>query len=213
MCFSPEASFIASFALIGIGTLSYKFSKNTGQKLLASIPMIFALQQFSEGIIWLQLMGVIDNPSLFSLSKSIFLYIAYALWPIWISFILLVNEKQNFKKKLMFVFLIMGILDAFFNLKGLPLNEIQPQIVEHSIQYDVDVFLFYKFMYILFLLIPLFLSSFPLMWLFGFVIGLTSFVSLYFYSLTFTSIWCFAATLSSLCILFAIRACGKSVHN
>ena len=56
MCFSATASFSAGALLLGIGTLTLRSALATRQRHalpFAAIPMLFAMQQLIEGVIWL----------------------------------------------------------------------------------------------------------------------------------------------------------------
>ena len=55
MCFSAEVSFGASAVISTIGVLAVKKSTKKEQLLFALIPLLFGLQQFSEGWLWLAL--------------------------------------------------------------------------------------------------------------------------------------------------------------
>ena len=60
MCFSASASFGAGIVLTGIGVASIKKSDTRSKSLFASIPLIFGIQQITEGFLWLAL----SNPDL-----------------------------------------------------------------------------------------------------------------------------------------------------
>ena len=53
MCFSATASFGASAVLGVIGVAAVAKAKTKPQRLFASIPLVFAVQQLSEGFLWL----------------------------------------------------------------------------------------------------------------------------------------------------------------
>jgi len=55
MCFSASVSFGASALLTTCGALSIRKAQGPAQKLFASTPFFFGIQQFSEGCIWLAL--------------------------------------------------------------------------------------------------------------------------------------------------------------
>jgi hypothetical protein len=55
MCFSASASFGASLVLSVIGVATIKNTRHREQLPFASIPFVFAVQQFSEGVLWLTL--------------------------------------------------------------------------------------------------------------------------------------------------------------
>ena len=53
MCFSAEASFIVGGALLFIGTSTIKKAHHKKDLPIALIPIIFALQQIIEGLLWI----------------------------------------------------------------------------------------------------------------------------------------------------------------
>ena len=53
MCFSATASFGASTILMGAGIVTLKMVKDPKQIMFASIPILFSIQQFTEGFVWL----------------------------------------------------------------------------------------------------------------------------------------------------------------
>jgi hypothetical protein len=57
MCFSAGASVGASAVLAGVGVAAIKNSGKSPQRLFAVTPLLFAVQQFVEGFIWLSLIN------------------------------------------------------------------------------------------------------------------------------------------------------------
>ena len=55
MCFSSNASFGASAVLAVVGVVAIAKAKNTPGRLFAAIPIIFSIQQFAEGMLWLSM--------------------------------------------------------------------------------------------------------------------------------------------------------------
>jgi len=53
MCFSATASFSAGAVLRGIGALTLKAARRPCEWPFAAIPLLFAIQQLIEGMIWL----------------------------------------------------------------------------------------------------------------------------------------------------------------
>src|SRR5688572_15982016 len=83
MCFSAEASFVASACLGAAGIVSLKVNKEPGQVLLAVIPLIFSVQQLAEGMLWLSF----SHPD-FLVSRQFFTYsflvFSLMVWPVWL---------------------------------------------------------------------------------------------------------------------------------
>ena len=59
MCFSANASFGAGVVLTIIGVAAIKKVQHPSQILFASIPLLFAVQQISEGILWITLLRLL----------------------------------------------------------------------------------------------------------------------------------------------------------
>lgn len=97
MCFSATASFGASIMLAGIGTFSLIKAKNSSFRVLAIIPFVFSMQQFSEGWVWLSLTK--EAFALWKLpSMYCFLFFAEVTWLVCISFSMMRVEKHKKKE-------------------------------------------------------------------------------------------------------------------
>jgi len=80
-----------------IGVISLKQVKTASQIPFASIPLIFAAQQFTEGVLWLALPSS-TNLILQTITTYIFLFFAQVLWPIWVPFSILKLEMDKRKR-------------------------------------------------------------------------------------------------------------------
>ena len=85
MCFSATASFTAAAVLALTGVISVASAPKKRWLLFALIPFLFSLQQFFEGVIWINGGG----------SGNFFLFFAFVIWPIWIPVSLLLIEKKE----------------------------------------------------------------------------------------------------------------------
>ena len=85
MCYSASASFIAGAGLLTASACIFKFKKvNNNEKLVALLPALFAIQQVSEGLVWLGIEGIL--PHWFQLQATyIFGIFAIAIWPVYFS--------------------------------------------------------------------------------------------------------------------------------
>jgi hypothetical protein len=89
MCFSAEASFLASGWLVAVGAATLAIPRGHGERQtlpLALTPLLFGLQQGLEGLVWL---GVEGHPrsggadSTMVAATLAYLFFAYAFWPVW----------------------------------------------------------------------------------------------------------------------------------
>lgn len=53
MCFSVAASFTAGTFLIGFGVMTLSLARRRKEVPFAAIPLLFGLQQLSEGVVWI----------------------------------------------------------------------------------------------------------------------------------------------------------------
>ena len=53
MCFSATGSFAVAAGLAGIGAVAVCRTKPPSHRLFAVIPLLFAIQQIAEGMVWL----------------------------------------------------------------------------------------------------------------------------------------------------------------
>ena len=75
MCFSATASFTAGITLSALGVATLTQVSSRREILLGSFPLLFAVQQFSEGLVWLTL-GQTSLSSINSLVTYSFLFFA-----------------------------------------------------------------------------------------------------------------------------------------
>jgi len=199
MCFSTEASFSASAVLGAMGCVMIKNCSTRSQLLLASIPFLFAIQQLSEGLLWMQLGDQNQSPHTLLNAQRVFLSFAFLIWPIWIPLSLGIIEKVSWRKWLIFVDLACGIALSLVNLSFALQQEVSVKIINHSIQYFGHIPP-QTLIYPAIVLVPCFISSLKNMWMFGVLVGAGYLVAQYFYETTFVSVWCFFAAIVSLFI-------------
>ena len=206
MCFSAEASFIGAAALTIIGTATLKTPMPSRCKLWAMIPLLFAFQQFCEGIIWLDLRGSIPHSAFTVLAKDLYLFFALALWIVWMPLAFLVAEPNPTKKIPLRFILFFGIVTAILNLNIYTILEISPSVNKYSINYQTEGVLYKRLFYLAIVALPTFISSLKYMKVFGLLIIISCATAEYFYATTFTSVWCFLASFISAALYLISRA-------
>lgn len=211
MCFSAEASFTSAAVLSGIGYFSCKSVKHKNLLLLAMIPFLFALQQFSEGMIWLSFKFNQSDPYLLEFSKSMYLIFAFLVWPLFFPFSIYYAERDKFRKKILGIFSLAGLFLSLYFLYYAFNNKISIYIVNYSIQYqllnsfNINIWILTG-LYTAIVLIPCFISSLDLMWWYGIFLVFSWLISEHFYYENFTSIWCFFSAIISTFIFLILRA-------
>ncbi len=211
MCFSAEASFTTAGILAIIGTVLVKKFQEDKKILLSFIPLFFALQQFSEGILWVALTHDLYPNSWSLLAQGIYQFITYIFWPIWIPLAFRYAEKHSWRKSVLNILLILGSLSILkLSLTLLSQGIVTPKIVQHSITYGESPDLF-KLLYAIIVLVPFFISSLPNAGIVGLIIGITFFVASYFYAYAFASVWCFFAAVVSVSLFLLLKRKKKKI--
>jgi hypothetical protein len=118
MCFSATASFAAGGALFIIGAAAIGRSRTLPQRVLACIPVVFAVQQVCEGILWLSF----SNSHFANLQQSsmyIFLVFAQCVWPVLVPLSMLLLEKEPLRKKMLASLLAAGVITSAYLCQAL----------------------------------------------------------------------------------------------
>ncbi len=207
MCFSAGASFAGGVIISTVGIASLKKAGRPSRRLLASIPLLFGLQQFAEGVLWITLRS--DGNAWFqAVATYVFLGIALVIWPVMIPLSVWFMEGVNRRKHILTGFIILGSLLSLFYAFCLIAYDVIPQISNFHIQYIDDfprtlVSIALVF-YLTSTIIPLFISSVKRMWLFGVLITISYLVTAVFFGQYLTSVWCFFAALISVVIYWVL---------
>lgn len=228
MCFSATASFGASAVLGVVGIIAVAKGKTKPQRLFATIPLIFAVQQFTEGLLWLSLKNT-DMASWQPLLTYIYLVFAMAVWPFWIPFTIWLLEKDNKRKKLIRGFVWVGAIVAVgvsFILFRYPVKAITPfcfncpgnssESLRNHLHYEFSIPQVVKNMIIAFsvlyiaatIITPLISSIKKMKWL-GIVFLASYLFAITFYNGFVISVWCFFAALLSFVVLWIIKDLRK----
>lgn len=195
MCFSAEASFSAAILLTTIGAASVYIAKPK-HFLLSLIPLLFALQQMSEGFLWLKLGGVIP-PLLGDISQFIYMFFAFLFWPVWGPMAFWAAEEVPWRRGFIAIFLGCGILLMIWNIWQSFYLESTVSLIGGHLHYILNA-PSQKIPYLIFVLAPPFLSSLRGMWFFGLLVAASYFLAQIYHPETFASVWCFfAAVISS----------------
>ena len=217
MCFSAGASFGAS-ALLGVaGAIAVTRATTIRQRLFASIPFVFSVQQLAEGLLWLSL----KNPSL-EAGQSFFTYtflvFAMMVWPVIIPFTIRLLEKDAKRKKIMNVLIGIGII-VFIGIGCvLILYPVHVVATHHHLHYRFDfplvitklIWLF-DILYFMATIITPFISGIKRMKWLG-IIFLASYVfAVIFYKGFVVSVWCYFAALLSVVVLWIVAGLPKPI--
>lgn len=219
MCFSASASFGTSIVLGCIGTAAIKKSGNSPQRLFAIIPLLFSVQQFAEGLIWLSLMNNVYS-SVQTPAVYFFIFFAYAIWPIYIPLAFLIMETNTPRKRILWILLIVGIIEIIYTIVCLLLYSVQASISNHHIVYTFnyppalsDLVFLRDGIYFIATLPAAFISSHKGAWIFGVMLIASYVISKIFFREAVVSVWCYFAAALSIIVFFLIAKNYKIRFN
>ena len=220
MCFSAAASFSAAGLLIPFGVASLKGCQRGGDpslRPLAAIPLLFAIQQALEGLIWLDLGRGSTSPWRTPLSLA-YLFFAYALWPTWIPWSALAAAGSPLAPaRTMILRLLLAAGGLLGLILWLPLlaapGRAGPVPLAGSLHYGVvDVLQGTPLahtgpaIYLVFIALPLVLVPRGSVRLFALSLTLAALLAQLWWQHAYTSVWCFFSALLSLQLLTVVAA-------
>ena len=216
MCFSAAASFAGGAVVSAVGIATTRKARKPSQRLFAGIPLLFGLQQFAEGVLWITLKS--GGHDLFQNAATyIFLITALVIWPVMIPLSMWFMEEVKKRKKILACLTAAGGIVSLFYIISLITYDVTPRINGFHIQY-IDNFpgTFVNIAYVFYLastIVPLFVSSVRRMWLFGALIIASYFVTIVFFAQYLTSVWCFFAALISVVIYWILNESQAKVPS
>ena len=102
MCFSATASFSAGAVLLGLGTVTLRSARRPRELMFAAIPLLFAVQQMTEGVIWLTFRD--DAPQINRVMTQLYAFFSHVLWPAWIPLAVLLMEAPGGRHRVLLTF-------------------------------------------------------------------------------------------------------------
>lgn len=208
MCFSASASFGAGTVLATINVMTIKKIQEPSQVFFACIPLLFCVQQISEGLLWLSL----SNPDFLEFKKPtiyIFLIFAQVIWPIWVPYSILKLEKNSRLYKFQQMLLGIGLLVSLYLGFCLINYPVDAKIIGNHISYKQDYPIIFggygDLLYSIATIFPSLISSVKHMWILGITILISYFITLLIYTDYVISVWCFFASVISITVLFIMQ--------
>ena len=197
MCFSATASFSAGVVLLGLGSLTLRAARHPRQIPLAAIPLLFAVQQLVEGVIWMTFRY--EAPVLNGAMTHVYSFFSHVLWPIYVPIAVLLVEPRGWRRTAMAAFVAVGLAVGAYLMYALVTFPIISRPTGQHIEYVSPHFLAAAVMilYLLSTTVSPMLSSHRMVKLFGVLAFLSFATAYYFYTNWFISVWCFFAAILS----------------
>ena len=203
MCFSASASFGAGVVLSVVGIASIRKAPSPPQILFASIPLFFAVQQITEGFLWLSL----TDPAYASLQQITtynFLFLAQVVWPVWVPFSILKLEPKERQRAIEKVLVGIGSAVALYLAYCLLSFPVEAKVVGYHISYEQDyppsLSRYVGLLYITATIAPPFFSRIRRMWMLGATVLISYVITATLYTDYIVSVWCFFASIISIAI-------------
>lgn len=215
MCFSATASISSAVLLLIIGLAALK--KAAPHKALypfAALPIFFGIQQACEWLVWT---GFDLNHEQYIYYGSIgFLFFGLIFWPFWIPFSLFHAEHKPKRKKIL-RWITGASIGYVLSLLFIGCCSFTTLITNHHISYGIPGLDAYSyiltFLYVVFTIVPFFIATHHLLWLFGLSLFFAFIASLTMFAGTIVSIWCFFAALLSVFVWVIIRRLALEHHH
>jgi len=197
MCFSATVSFAAGAYLLGIGTLTLKQPRRPRELAFAAIPLLFAVQQLSEGILWLTFEPAM--PWLNDVMTHVYSFMSHVLWPIYVPVAVLLIEPPGPRRRALLALVGIGVAVGAFLLYHLVDYPVSSRLTGQHIQYisPPHFLAMASTLYLVSTTLSLMLSTHPKAKVFGALTLLSFAVAYGFYTTWFISVWCFFAALLS----------------
>ena len=210
MCFSAGASFGASAILGAVGAVAISKAKTNQGRVFATTPLLFAIQQLAEGMIWLSL----KNPDLEPyqpLFMYIFLFFAIMVWPAWVPLTIRALETDPSRKKVLNVLVSTGITIAAGIGFVLMYYPVQVMNTDHHLHYmfgfppETKSFIWlFTVLYIMATIISPFISGIKRMKWLGIIFLVSYLFSVIFFQGFVVSVWCYFAALLSIIVVWIL---------
>lgn len=211
MCFSATGSFSVAAVLGGLGTVSFAQKKADAHRVLAATPLLFAVQQMAEGMVW-RTINAPEHSTLQALSVAVFLGFALVVYPTWSPLALFLAERNRRRRRVLGVLLAFGACVSTYAAVLLLQQRPVARIASHSITYDYSrvgnalVLALYLPGYVLPTVMPFFVSTMNKAKLMGTVLAIGLVATFVIKRQSLTSVWCFFAAVMSGVIVLSIAA-------
>jgi hypothetical protein len=206
MCFSPDADYTAAVVVGAVGVQTLRSVRTRRELLVGSLPLLFALHQFTEGFVWLGLRGQV-SAGLGDAAKDVYVLYAYVVLPMIVPLGLYLIEPSPTHRRWVLPFVVLGLgvgVVMLWQVTGYPISA-----QEHAscISYNSNAPYLTQaaYGYVIATCVPALISSRRYLQWFGIanIVGLA--IAFSVREAELTSVWCVYAALVSVLILEHFR--------
>ena len=198
MCISATTSFVAAGGIAAVGLATLRHVDHPRSALFAAMPLLFALQQFTEGFVWLGLEGRVGD---LTLQHSTFLFTLYAqgILPFLLPLAVLLIEPRGLRFYGILICTLLGAGLSAYVIYAVVAYPSTCFIDRHSIVYRNELTdkLWVATVYVIVICGALVLSTHRVVRWFGILNILGLIIVLAAKAYAFTSVWCLYAAILS----------------
>lgn len=216
MCFSPTASFTAAAALTVVGLGTMRAAPTERDLPFASMPLFFALQQFTEGLVWHHLDRVPSGAAVGGTAVDVYVAFSHVFWPAFVPLVILLIEPSRRRRAILIGFAALGITVAAILGQHIARYGVSAHVARHSIHYRFPHLQgdWLVAPYLAATCLSCLVSSHRAVVVFGAVALVLALVADHIATFDFVSVWCFyAAILSTLVAWYVFDARSNAARN
>ena len=212
VCISYQVSFSLSALLLAGGTYCIRKARALASVMLplAMIPLLFGVQQFCEGWVWL---GVTRSSlTMTTIAATGYLLFALFVWPVWIPISALAAERARNKRRFIVVMLVLGSITGLVLIAPIVVHPawLDVEVRHHALKYRIEASpvvhaipgVVWEVLYLAAVSTPLLVTSRKWLVNAGVAIILSAAVSRVYFDYAFASTWCLFAAMLSLYLCF-----------
>jgi hypothetical protein len=201
--FMAILNFTLSGAIFVVSILTLRKVSQPKEVVFASLPLLFALHQFTQGFVWLGMDGLI-NPRALQIAESLFVFYAQGILQFLVPLAVWLLEPKGIRKTLIALLMYLGAFLTAYSLWGLSIVPTEVSIVNGVLYYKNPITdqLWLGIGYVLTTCGSLIFSRSIAIQLFGWL-NFAALVAIYFINpYGFTSLWCLYAAAVSVLLYF-----------
>lgn len=203
MCFSATASFTASAILTTAGAGTLFKVKEVRVLPIASVPLLFGLQQGLEGLVWISAPGTIG----YYFGMYGFLFCAYSLWPVLIPWSILIYERSFRRNVPLAGVATIGTFVGGYFFYELLKGGVSADLTQHSVCYSFWPPLWYGIglCYIFVVILAGLMAKERFLKTFSIGLALSFVTARLLVAQSYPSVWCFFGALLSVVIIAGLH--------
>lgn len=202
MCFSMPASLAAGTTLVVAGGATVRMTTRAVERPLALLPLLFGVQQLTEGAVWWSLL---DHHPRLDLGATVgYTLFARVLWPVLVPFAVRSLEPVPWRRRALAGAVAVGALVALEGLWALLHGATTSQVCGSSVQYARPS-LAVVAVYLVATCGGAMVSSHRFLRWMGFIALALALLTLWLYAAVFVSVWCFFCAVLTVMIFGFVR--------